>query len=219
MWFLIWEFLTIPWRTFGLFMWYIHKQRCYKYLWIGSGVNEIVILMGKKSNKRPIASLYVKCIFSFIYKTTCQVLSRVAALSYVHNSSSISPTFLEIFSDLDLINIFHFTYSNRCNFIGNFFFIGYFLYLHFKCKFIYISGILPWNSLSHSPFPCFYEAVPPHTRTSISPHSIPLYWGIYWTVIGPRNSPPIDAWQGHPLLYMQLEPCALLGWRLSPWEL
>ena len=29
----------------------------------------------------------------------------------------------------------------------------------------------------------------------------------------------IDARQGHPLIYMQLELCVLLGWWLSPWEL
>ena len=37
--------------------------------------------------------------------------------------------------------------------------------------------------------------------------------------IGPRTSPPIDAWQGHLLLHIQLEPCVLLDWWLSPWEL
>jgi hypothetical protein len=29
----------------------------------------------------------------------------------------------------------------------------------------------------------------------------------------------IDAWQGHPLLHMQLDPCVLLCLWLSPWEL
>jgi hypothetical protein len=28
-----------------------------------------------------------------------------------------------------------------------------------------------------------------------------------------------DAWWGHPLLHMQLEPYVLLCWWLSPWEL
>jgi hypothetical protein len=40
---------------------------------------------------------------------------------------------------------------------------------------------------------------------------------------GLRATPSIDAWQGHPLLQMQLEPlvppCLLLGWWFSPWEL
>jgi hypothetical protein len=33
-----------------------------------------------------------------------------------------------------------------------------------------------------------------------------------------KTSPPIDDWQGHPPLHMQLEPCVVLGWWLSPWE-
>jgi hypothetical protein len=33
-----------------------------------------------------------------------------------------------------------------------------------------------------------------------------------------RTSPPINSWQGHPLLHMQLEPCVILCWWLSPWE-
>jgi hypothetical protein len=45
------------------------------------------------------------------------------------------------------------------------------------------------------------------TPTSTSPPLIPLHWGFYAAFIGPRTSPPIDAWQGHPLLHMQLEPC------------
>ena len=40
---------------------------------------------------------------------------------------------------------------------------------------------------------------------------------------GSRASPLIDAWQGHPLLLMQLKPwvplCVLFGWRFNPWEL
>jgi hypothetical protein len=48
---------------------------------------------------------------------------------------------------------------------------------------------------------------------------IHLHWGIYQAFIGPRTSPPIDIWQGHSLLHMQLEPCVLLGWWLRPWEL
>jgi hypothetical protein len=41
---------------------------------------------------------------------------------------------------------------------------------------------------------------------------------IYPAFIGLRTSPPIDSWQGCPLLHMQLEPCVLLGWWLSPWS-
>jgi hypothetical protein len=40
---------------------------------------------------------------------------------------------------------------------------------------------------------------------------------------GPRASPPIDNWLGHPLLHMQLEPwvppCVFFGWWFSAKEL
>jgi hypothetical protein len=90
------------------------------------------------------------------------------------------------------------------------FFIGYFLYLHFppyqKHSVTSFLPLLLWRcSLNHPP-------------TSTSPPSIPLHWGIHQAFIGPRTSPPIDAWQGYPLLYMQLEPCVLLCWWLRPWE-
>ena len=51
--------------------------------------------------------------------------------------------------------------------------------------------------------------------TPTSPPSIPLHWGIYQAFLGPSTSPPIDAWQGRPLLHMH--PCVLLGWWLNPW--
>jgi hypothetical protein len=45
----------------------------------------------------------------------------------------------------------------------------------------------------------------------------------HWAFTGPRASLPIDVWQGHPLLHMQLEPCGppciLFDWWFSPWEL
>ena len=98
--------------------------------------------------------------------------------------------------------------------------IGYFLYLHFKSYPLSWFPHPPRNSLSHPPSPCFYEGVPPLTQPLPSPHPwILLHWGIYQAFIGPRTSPPIDAWPGHSLLHMQLEPCVLLGWWLSPWEI
>jgi hypothetical protein len=43
------------------------------------------------------------------------------------------------------------------------------------------------------------------------------------TFTGPRATPPIDDWLGHPLLHMQLEPqvppCVLFDWWFSPKEL
>jgi hypothetical protein len=58
-----------------------------------------------------------------------------------------------------------------------------------------------------------------HPSSPTSLPLIPLHCGSYAAFIGPRSFPPVDAWQGHPLLHMQLEPCVLLGWWLSPWEL
>ena len=58
----------------------------------------------------------------------------------------------------------------------------------------------------------------PRTHSHFPPLDL-LYWGIYWAFIRPRTSPSIDAWLGHPLLHMQLEPCLLLCWWLSSWEL
>jgi hypothetical protein len=54
--------------------------------------------------------------------------------------------------------------------------------------------------------------------------SIPLHWGIEHSIT--KDQGPLlqtDAWQGHPLLHMQLEPwvlsCVLFGWWFIPWEL
>ena len=63
---------------------------------------------------------------------------------------------------------------------------------------------------------------PSHLPTPISLPSN-SHTGIYRAFTWPRDSSLIDAWQGHPLLHMHLEPwvpsCALLGWWFSPWEL
>lgn len=61
------------------------------------------------------------------------------------------------------------------------------------------------------------SSIHPPTPTSLL--SIPLHWGIYRAFIGPRTSPPIDAWEGHHLLHMGPESSVLLGWLISPWEL
>ena len=87
----------------------------------------------------------------------------------------------------------------------DFFLIVYFLYLHFKC---YPLSQFPPNpsSLPLILWGCSSTQPPPTT----TPPYISLYCGIYPAFIGPRTSPSIDAWQGHPLLHMQLEPCVLL---------
>jgi hypothetical protein len=86
-------------------------------------------------------------------------------------------------------------------------------------KFIYISSVIHLPGFSSSRkhsipprSPCFYESVP--TPTHPLPPPCPQFsytGGIYRVFKGPRASPPTDAWQGHPLLHMQLETCALLG--------
>ena len=57
------------------------------------------------------------------------------------------------------------------------FFIGYFIYLRFKCYPLY--RFSPTNSLSYPSSPCSYEGAPPPTHLLL-PHypSIPLHWYI-----------------------------------------
>jgi hypothetical protein len=56
-------------------------------------------------------------------------------------------------------------------------FIGYFLYLHFKCYLLSRSPL--WKPPIPSPSPCLYEGAPPsiHPLLPSSP-DIPLHWGI-----------------------------------------
>jgi hypothetical protein len=91
-----------------------------------------------------------------------------------------------------------------------------FFNLHFKCY-----------PLSQFPLPSCKPPLPSslplllwgcfstHPPTPTSLPSIPLYWGIYPAFIGPGTSPPLDAWQGHRLLHLQLEPYVLPGWWLN----
>ena len=95
--------------------------------------------------------------------------------------------------------------------------IWYFLYLHFKC---FLDSLIPPSRKPSMPSSLpllLWGCSSTHPPTPTSLPTISLHWSIYWAFIGPRTSPPIDAWQGHPLLHMQLEPCVLLGWWLSPW--
>jgi hypothetical protein len=53
------------------------------------------------------------------------------------------------------------------------------IFLIYISNVILFPGPLPWNSLSHSPSPCFYEGVLTHTNPLLPPHpGIPVYWGI-----------------------------------------
>jgi len=73
-----------------------------------------------------------------------------------------------------------------------------------------------------SPHPYFYEVLPTSLLISAS---LPWHFSTlgHRAFPGPRASPPIVAWQGHPLLHKRLEPwvapCVLFGWWFSPWEL
>jgi hypothetical protein len=91
--------------------------------------------------------------------------------------------------------------------------------------FIYISNVIPFPSLpsgtplSLSPSPCFYEdASHPTTHFWLPALAFP-YTGTL-SLSGMRASPPIDVWQGHPLLHMHLEPwvppCVLFVGGLVP---
>jgi hypothetical protein len=90
------------------------------------------------------------------------------------------------------------------------FFIGYFLYLHFKC---YPLSLTPGTPYPVPPPLAFMRVFPnPPTPTSLPLNSPTLGHPAF---PGPRASPPIDARQSHPLLHIQLEPwippCVLFG--------
>jgi hypothetical protein len=100
-------------------------------------------------------------------------------------------------------------------------FIGYFLYLYFKCCLV---SRFPFQQL---PNQCslpllLWGCFPIHPPNPASPqwHSPTLGHRAF---TGLRASPSIDAQQGHPLLHMQLKPwvppCELSGLWFSPWEL
>jgi hypothetical protein len=91
--------------------------------------------------------------------------------------------------------------------------------------FIYISNVIPfpdlpppWNPHLILPPLVLWQCSNTHPPTPTSPPLITLHWAIKWVFIEPKNSPPIDAWQGYPLLCMKLEPCVFPCWWLSPWE-
>jgi hypothetical protein len=96
-------------------------------------------------------------------------------------------------------------------------FIGYFIYLHFKCYRLsqFTPTETPYSiyhpaSMRVCPHPPIYSCLPPSLFPTLG----------HWAFTGPRASSPIDA---HPLLYMWLEPwvplCVFVGWWFRPWEL
>ena len=76
--------------------------------------------------------------------------------------------------------------------------------------------VSPLKTAFSTPYPLLLLTNPP-TPTSWPWHSPTLG---YRAFTGPRASPSIDDWLGHPLLHMQLEPwvppCVFFGWWFSP---
>jgi hypothetical protein len=102
-------------------------------------------------------------------------------------------------------------------------FLSYFLtYILLDIFFIYISNVIPFPSFPSENHP---SPPPPSAPQPTHSHSWPWHSPIlgHSTIIGPRASPPIDDWLGHPLLHIQLEPqvspCVFFYWWFSPWEL
>ena len=89
-------------------------------------------------------------------------------------------------------------------------------------SFIYISNGIPFPDFPSPKKLPSWGCSPTHqlTPTSLTSNSSTLG---HQAFTRPKASPPIDAWQGHPLLHMKLEPwvppCVLLGWWFTPWDL
>jgi hypothetical protein len=92
-------------------------------------------------------------------------------------------------------------------------FIGYFVYLNFRCYPLSRSPL--WELPILSPLPCLYEGAPTPT---FPPWHFPTVG--HRKPSGPRASPCTDVQPGHPLPHMWLEPwvpsCVLFGWWSSP---
>jgi hypothetical protein len=101
--------------------------------------------------------------------------------------------------------------------IFSFFFIGKFLYLHFKCFPLSKSPLR--YPLSHPSSSCLYNSA--HPPTHIFPHWHSPTLG-HQTPSGPRASLSTIVQQGHPLSNMHPEPwvpsCVFVGWWSSDWE-
>jgi hypothetical protein len=97
------------------------------------------------------------------------------------------------------------------------FFLGYFIYLYFKC---YPLSIFPsTNPLSSRLSDCLYEGAPPPTNPLLPQHPrIP-----FSSAIEPTQNHRAPPRKGNSLIHIQLEPwinpCVLFGWWFSPWEL
>jgi hypothetical protein len=117
-------------------------------------------------------------------------------------------------SSLNKTNHYH---TKHCTHQKNFYWIFSLLTFQMLSPF----QVSPGNPIFHPLSPCFYESIPPPTHSHLPASHSPTL--VHPAFTGPRDSPPIDYWQGHPLLHMQLEPwvppCVLLDWWFSPWKL
>jgi hypothetical protein len=101
----------------------------------------------------------------------------------------------------------------------DFFCIGYFLYLHFKC---FPLSRSPLQKIPiPAPSPCLYKGVPPPTHSHLPALAFPTLG--HRTPSGPRDPIPTDVQQDHPLSHMWPAPlnaaCVLFGWWSILWEL
>jgi hypothetical protein len=122
--------------------------------------------------------------------------------------SSFLPSFLFSLPPSLFLSL-SFSFSLLRGFQSFCFWIGYFLYLHFKCFPLSRSPL----QTSPPPLPCLYEGPPPWHFPTLG-HRTPL---------GPRASPPTDVQQGHLLPHRWpapwVAPCVFIGWWFSPREL
>jgi hypothetical protein len=86
-----------------------------------------------------------------------------------------------------------------------FFFIGYFLYLHFKWYPLFRFPHPPGNPLSHPAYPCFYEGVPPPT------HPLPPPWPQF-PYNGASIEPSYDQGPLLPLMHDKAILCYICSW-------
>jgi hypothetical protein len=102
---------------------------------------------------------------------------------------------------------------NFLNMIQVFFssFIGYFLYLHFKCHPFSMSPLWKLPILS-TPTPASMRVLPHPPNHSHLP-ALAFPYTDASNPFSPRAAPPTDVQQGHPLPHMPWVPlCVFFGW-------
>ena len=123
-------------------------------------------------------------------------------------SSRLLPTFFSIrfsVSGFMLRSLIHLTNLNLFSFFLSF--IGLFFKFTFQMLSPFLVSLPPGNTLSHRPFPCFYDGVPTPTHL-LTLDSFAL--GHLSSLHRAKDLSFHLCIQGHPLLHMQLDPCVLL---------